>query len=205
MRVHLDIWSDYVCPFCYLMVPVLARLRENFGSALEVRWRAYELRPDPVPTLDPAGDYLRDVWSHSVYPLAADRGMTLQLPTLQPRSRLAHEASQFARIHGRFEEINEAIFRAFFQRSEDIGKAAVLVDLGRSVGLDQSSLARVLHHRTQRDSVLADEEHAAELGFTAVPCMVIHRLGDPDDLALKLAGAQSYDDLHELITRILHP
>lgn len=204
MRVHLDIWSDYVCPFCYLMLPALARLRQDFGAALELRWRAYELRPDPVPTLDPAGDYLRDVWSQSVYPLAAERGMVLRLPALQPRSRLAHEAAHFAHLHGRFEAMNEAVFQAFFERSEDIAKAAVLVDIGSSIGLDRESLARVLHHRTQRDSVLADEEHAAELGLTAVPAMVIHRIGDPAAMALKLAGVQSYDHLRHLITRIRH-
>jgi predicted DsbA family dithiol-disulfide isomerase len=204
MRVDLDIWSDYVCPFCYLMVPALARLGDEFGEDLKVRWRAYELRPDPVPTLDPEGDYLGDVWSHSVYPLAAERGMVLQLPNVQPRSRLAHEASHFARVQGRFEAMNEGIFRAFFQRSEDIGKAGVLVEIGHGVGLDETSLSRVLHHRTQRDSVLADEEHAAELGLSAVPAMVIHRRGDPAQMALKLCGAQSYEHLHHLIARILH-
>jgi len=204
MRVHLDIWSDYVCPFCYLMVPALARLREDFGPALELRWRAYELRPDPVPTLDPAGDYLREVWTHAVYPLAAELGMVLQLPTLQPRSRLAHEAAQFARIQSRFEAMNAAIFQAFFHRSEDIGKAPVLVEIGRRVGLDEKSLTRVLHHRTQRDRVLADEEDAAQHGLSAVPAMLIHRVGDPAEMALKLSGIQSYGQLHDLITRILH-
>ncbi len=87
---------------------------------LEIVWRAFELRPDPVPTLDPNGEYLHRVWNSSVYPMAENLGMTMKLPPVQPRSRLAHGAAQWARSEGRFEEMNAEIFRAFFERGEDI-------------------------------------------------------------------------------------
>lgn len=204
MRVHLDVWSDYVCPFCFLMVPVLDALADHFGPTIHIAWHAYELRPDPVPTLDPDGDYLRDVWTHSVYPLAASLGMDLQLPNVQPRSRLAHEAANFARHHGRFPAMHLAIFQAFFHHSANLADARVLVEIGSSIGLDRSQLASALHHRTQRDAVLAEEERAAELGLTAVPATVIHRHGDPAELALTLTGTQSYHHLHTLISRLTH-
>src|SRR2546423_7751388 len=95
-RVQINVWSDYVCPFCYLEKPVLERLRQEFGDAIEVHWRAFELRPEPVPTLDPAGEYLRTVWAQAVYPMAAERGLTLRLPPDQPRSRRAFESAEFA-------------------------------------------------------------------------------------------------------------
>ena len=63
MAVRLDVWSDYLCPFCYLEEPVLTRMREEFGDRLTVHWRAFELRPEPVPTLPPRGEYLVNVWS----------------------------------------------------------------------------------------------------------------------------------------------
>ena len=56
---------------------------------MEIDWRAYKLRSDPVPTLDPDGDYLHRVWNASVYPMARAFGMTLRLPPVQPRSRKA--------------------------------------------------------------------------------------------------------------------
>jgi predicted DsbA family dithiol-disulfide isomerase len=205
MRVHLDIWSDYVCPFCFLMVPALAHLREQFHGVVTIAWRAYELRPDPVPTLDPDGEYLRDVWSQAVYPHAAELGIDVQLPTLQPRSRLAHEAAAFARAHGCFEAMHQALFEAFFQRSEDIGKSSVLIAIGTRVGLDPHALANALHHRTHRDAVLAEEEQAAELGLTAVPATVIHRAGDPPEMALKLLGTQSPTHLRDLVAQLAHP
>src|SRR5438128_1468188 len=50
--IRIDVWSDYVCPFCYLELPALQRLQQQFGDQVKVVWRAFELRPDPKPTLD---------------------------------------------------------------------------------------------------------------------------------------------------------
>jgi predicted DsbA family dithiol-disulfide isomerase len=96
---------------------------------IEIVWRAFELRPDPIPALDPQGDYLRNAWTNSVYPLAARLGMTMKLPPMQPRSRLAHEAAHWARSQGRFDDYHAEIFRAFFERGEDIGDINVLISL----------------------------------------------------------------------------
>ena len=106
--VRIDVWSDYVCPFCYLELPVLEQLQQEFGPALEVHWRAYELRPAPVPTLEPGGEYLRTTWARAVYPMAEQRGMTLKLPPVQPRSRLALEAAEFAKDAGAFPAFSPA-------------------------------------------------------------------------------------------------
>src|SRR5215210_4773230 len=84
-RARITVVGDYVCPFCYLEEPDLARAREEFGDGVEVDWRAYELRPDPIPALDSDGEYLHRVWSASVYPMARSLGMTLRLPPVQPR------------------------------------------------------------------------------------------------------------------------
>ena len=69
-QVHIDVWSDYVCPFCYLAEPTLAQVEQEFKGAVQMNWRAFELRPEPVPTLDSQGEYLRDIWARAVYPMA---------------------------------------------------------------------------------------------------------------------------------------
>src|SRR5205814_1181815 len=81
-RVKINVWSDYVCPFCYVEKPVIDRLQNELGDAIQVRWLAFELRPEPVPTLDPAGEYLRTVWARAVYPMAAERGIAVRLPPI---------------------------------------------------------------------------------------------------------------------------
>jgi predicted DsbA family dithiol-disulfide isomerase len=102
------------------------------------------VRPEPVPPLDPKGEYLQRAWSTSVYPLAERLGVKMKLPPLQPRSRLAHEAAHWARTQGRFDDYHAAIFRAFFERGEDIGDIEVLMPLATDLGLDMESLRAAL-------------------------------------------------------------
>ena len=68
----------------------------------------------------------------------------MKLPPVQPRSRRAHEAAHWARAAGYFNEYNLAIFRAFFERGEDIGKKDVLVRLASDLGLDGQALGVAL-------------------------------------------------------------
>lgn len=194
----IQVWSDYVCPFCYLALPVLARARDELGVA--VQWRAFELRPEPQPTLDPDGDYLHNVWDSAVYPMAEARGMVLRLPPVQPRSRLAAVAAAFARGIGAdaFDAVHEALFRAFFEEGLDIGDRAVLLDIATLCGLDSAALHLALDDPAPLRGVLADEELAARLGIAGVPGMVLrHGAGQP----YLVSGAQPFDVLAHAVER----
>ncbi len=203
MPIHVDIWSDYVCPFCYLEEPVLRQAREEFGDQLVLRWRAFELRPEPVPTLPPRGDYLLDIWDRAVYPMARDRGMNLQLPPVQPRSRLALEAAEFAATQGKFDFMHSAIFRAFFEEGRDIGAPDILVEIGQSVGLDGAALRSALETGEFRPRVLEDEETAVTLGLTGVPALLVRPEGADLAEAQTLTGAQPYFLLRLALQRAL--
>ena len=67
-QIRIDVWSDYVCPFCYLEQPVLRRIARQYQGKVVLEWRAFELRPEPVPTLDPDCEYLHAIWNRAVYP-----------------------------------------------------------------------------------------------------------------------------------------
>jgi predicted DsbA family dithiol-disulfide isomerase len=155
-------------------------------------WRAFELRPDPVPTLDPNGGYLHRVWGSSVYPLAENLGIDIKLPPVQPRSRRAHEAAHWARRHGKFREYNDALFRAFFQRGEDIGNTDVLVRLASDMGVDGDDLRAALDNDLSLENVLADEREAKKLGLSGVPAFVADR-------RIALSGVQSVESLQKLV------
>jgi len=139
---------------------------------LEVRWRAFELRPEPAPNKSPDDDYLKRVWEQSVYPMSERLGVLLRKPPVRPRSRLAHQTALWARREGRFEEMNTALFRAFFEDGRDIGEAEVLGELADTIGLDKGDLTRSLESHDQLDAVLADEATAARYGLTGVPAFV---------------------------------
>lgn len=191
-RARITVFSDYVCPFCYLEEPDLSRVREEYGDNVEVDWRAYELRPDPVPTLDPDGDYLHRVWNASVYPMARSLGMTLRLPPVQSRSRKALEAAEFAREKGVYSEMHTALFRAFFEEGRDIGETEVLLDVAGSVGLERDELRTSLAEGLYTAKVLADERLAQRLGVNSVPTMLVSRTDGPLEDAVMITGAQPY-------------
>jgi predicted DsbA family dithiol-disulfide isomerase len=203
MAVRLDVWSDYLCPFCYLEEPVLIRLRAEFGDQLALRWRAFELRPDPVPTLLPRGEYLVDIWERAVYPMARERGMNLKLPPVQPRSRLALEAAECAREQGRFDEMHHSIFRAFFEEGRDIGQKQVLLELGETSGLERKALEFALTSGQYLERVLDDEKLASELGLSGVPGMLLRRDDKPLGSAHRITGAQPEEILQFAIRELL--
>lgn len=162
---------------------------------VEVIWRAFELRPEPAPTLDPGGEYLQRAWTNSVYPLAARLEVPMKLPPVQPRSLLAHEAAHWARTQGRFDDYHAEVFRAFFERGEDIGDLDVLVSLAAELGLDSGSLAVALRNREFEKSVLEDEQTANQLGISAVPAFVANRQA-------ALSGVQPVENLKKLVDHV---
>jgi predicted DsbA family dithiol-disulfide isomerase len=201
-KVRVTVWSDYVCPFCYLELPVLDRLRAELGDRVEVDWRAFELRPEPGPTLDPDAPYLHRVWGRSVHPMARERGMTLRLPPVQPRSRKALEAAEFARSVGRFGAMNDALFRAFFQDGKDLADPDTLVGIGAQAGLDPEALRAALAEERFLPKVLADEEEARRLGLSGVPALVVGRADEPVGRGYLLEGAQPYEAVREAVERV---
>lgn len=201
--VLVDIWSDYVCPFCYLELPAVIKLQQNFGEGVTVRWHAFELRPEPAPTLDPNGAYLHDIWARSVYPMAAERDMRLRLPPVQPRSRKAFEAVAHARSVGQFDAMHAALFRAFFEDGMDIGDTAVLLHIGDSLGLDRQRLQRALEEDEYTREVLAEEGQARQLGISGVPLILVRRTADPLGEASVLRGAVSYSMLHATVADLV--
>ena len=162
---------------------------------VEIIWRAFELRPEPVPALDPEGDYLQRAWSTSVYPLAESLGVTMKLPPVQPRTRLAHEVAHWARSQGRFDVYHQEIFRAFFERGEDIGEIDVLASLALQLGLDTDSPRQALKTREFEKSVLEDERAAARLGVTGVPAFIANRRAT-------LGGVRPVEHLKQLVEQV---
>ncbi|MFN2330869.1 MAG: DsbA family protein [Halomonas sp.] len=204
-RIALDVFSDYVCPFCYLEMPELDALAERFNGRVIIRWRAFELRPDPEPTLDPDGDYLHDIWARAVYPMAAERGMTLRLPRIQPRSRLAHEAAAWANAQdiqhpGASDALRTALFRGFFEESLDLSDPQALVGLADALSLDGSALQQSLEQGDYRQAVIDDQRIARELGIQGVPAL---RFCMDGEHAGVLEGAQPRRQLFLAVERLL--
>lgn len=192
-RVSLDVFADYVCPYCRLAEPALRELMKE-DAALDVRWRAFELRPGIVPPLDPGAEYLKRVWEDRVLPLAAQVGVRMAMPPVQPRTRRTHEAAHWARSIGRFDDYHAAILAAFFERGEDIGEIDVLVSLADDLGLPDTDLRQALVSRAVEQAVVDDEEEAKELEVGSVPAFIA-------DGKFGVIGVQPVEVLRELVLR----
>ena len=174
MSTKVDVYIDYVCPFCFLFDEALEELKRE--RDVEVRIRPFELRPDPVPTLLPEDDYLPRVWGKSVYPMAQRLGIDISLPTVspQPRTEKAFMVLQLAQERGLAEKYSEAMFKAFFQDDLDIGQDEVIVAVAMSVGLDRAEVEDALASDERRVQQQADQEHAVNtVGITMVPSVLV--------------------------------
>ena len=200
--VQIDVWSDFVCPFCYLAAPALDQLASGEAGEITISWRAFELRPDPVPTLDPKGDYLRKAWAESVYPMAKQCGVTLNLPPVQPRSRRAHEAAAYGATHGKGNGMTHTIFRAFFEHGIDIGRVEELSIIAAGLGLDPADFEAALTSGRHRQQVLADEALAQSFDLSGVPAIVIRLAGAPWEQAVLVSGAQPVEVLSNAVAQV---
>lgn len=204
--LYLDVWSDYACPFCYLELPVLDQFRNAYGEAVEVRWHAFELRPEPMPLPDPDAEELHATWERTVYPLATERQLLLRLPPVQPRSRKALEAACFARDAGLFEPVHRAIFKALFEDGMDIGDTDILIDVVASCGADPEMLEEALQEGTYTDAVREDQAFAQKLGVSGVPFVVLSRdaaLGqDQPPAPIALRGAAPVQHFEAAVERL---
>jgi predicted DsbA family dithiol-disulfide isomerase len=136
----------------------------------------FELRPEPHPTLRPDGDYLQRAWAQSVYPLARQMGVPITLPPVspQPHTHLAFEGYQYAREHGKGNDYNNRVLKAFFVEGQDIGRIEVLTRLAGEVGLDEQEFEHALCTRKYQQTHQQALRHAyEEAGVRGVPMFVI--------------------------------
>jgi predicted DsbA family dithiol-disulfide isomerase len=173
MSTKVEVFVDYVCPYCFLMEPAVEQLRRDRDVKVEIR--PFELRPDPVPTLRPEDDYLPAIWGRSVYPMARQLGMPLTLPSVspQPRTEKAFLVLQLASENAVADEYSRAVFQAFFQDDRDIGRDDVLVDVATSVGLEPAATEQALISPERRARHAFDLRDAAAIGVSAVPSFLV--------------------------------
>lgn len=170
----IDVYVDYVCPFCFLVEPAIEELKRD--RDVRVRVRPFELRPDPVPTLRPEDEYLPRVWRDAVYPMAERVGVPVRLPSVspQPRTEKAFLVLQLAQEQGLAEVYSRAMFVAFFQDDRDIGDEDVIVDIAETLGMDAASVRKAMSSPERLRQHRVDLAHATKtVGVTVVPGIVV--------------------------------
>jgi len=202
----IDIWSDVVCPFCYLGTRQLAEALERFEHREDVvlRHRAFELDPrarlaDDRPLAEMvAAKYAIPVSQvHAMHERmerdAQSLGMAWSLETAQPTNTFdAHRVIALASSQGLGDETSERLFRAYFSEGDLVSDHARLNELAREVGV--SDVGSLWESDAFTDVVRADEVAAQELGITGVPSFLI-------DSKFMVTGAQGSEQILDVVQR----
>lgn len=171
MPAVIQVFSDYVCPYCYLGEVAVRKAAAVTGA--EIVWRAYQLRESGPPKFEPGGERMNASWNNFIYPMAERLGVTIRQPSRAPLTRLAHEAAAWARTRHAFEAFHQRLFNAFFLEDRDIGDIAVLKEIAWHSGLNPADLEKAWSEKKMADDVDEDLLIARTYGVTMVPSFVI--------------------------------
>jgi predicted DsbA family dithiol-disulfide isomerase len=171
--VKIQVWTDFVCPFCLLGESIVEKAIE--GLDVEIEWMPFELRPYPTPTLKPEDEYLPRVWKASVYPMAERLGVPIKLPTVspQPYTRKAFLGLQYAKQEGKGNAYATAVMKAFFQQNLNIGEDDVLKNILQGLGLNPAGLEEFVSSHDANAQHDADLQLARRVGIQAVPSLLV--------------------------------
>ncbi|HLX49054.1 MAG TPA: DsbA family oxidoreductase [Streptosporangiaceae bacterium] len=187
--MQVEIWSDVVCPWCYLGKRRFEQALAGFAHRGEVTvvHRSFELDPlAPAGVTTPTVDMLASKYRMTVEQAisaqremeqrAAQDGLTFNLDGLRSgNTRDAHRLLQLAKVRGRQAELDERLHRAYFTEQTSIFDHASLTELAADAGLDPGEVRSVLAGDDYTDEVETDEAMAQALGANAVPLFVIDR------------------------------
>ena len=185
--LKLTIYSDYVCPWCYVGQGVVEKLEQNF--TLDITWRPYYLRPDTPPEgmeLPPHVKARMAQTNSKLKQMADDVGLPMVFPDRLPNTRLAHEATEYANRKGKGLEFHRAVFDRYYGRGEDISQWNVLMTVASEIGLDGADMRREVESGKFSEVVGIHLEEARELGIEAVPTYILN-----DEYAV--VGAHPYE------------
>jgi predicted DsbA family dithiol-disulfide isomerase len=216
--MQVEVWSDVVCPWCYIGKRRLETALERFPhrGEVEIVWRSFQLDPSipegethqTLPAL--AAKYGATVEQMRanmtrVEQVAAEEGLEYHLAQgVSGNTSLAHELLHHAAEHGRQGELKERLLHAHFTEARSVFDVDSLVALATEVGLDADEARAALTDRRHRSAAAEDAATAQMLGATGVPFFVVDRKygaagAQPADLLLQILE-RAWAESHPLVT-----
>lgn len=206
--VRIEIWSDVVCPWCYIGKRRLEKALAEFPPADDVGivYRSFELDPtSPKAPTESVADYLGRKYGGGaaagaemvdrVQGIAAEEGMTWRHHEAQRVNTVdAHRLLHLARETRRQGELKEALLAAYFGEARNVADHATLREIAVGVGLEADRVEEVLASQQYADAVAADIAQARAYGATGVPFYVVdHKYG--------VSGAQPTEVFSQVLER----
>lgn len=205
--MKIEVWSDVVCPWCYIGKRRLEAALEGLEEEVELTWRSFELDPNaPQELSEPLVDMLAKKYGQSrarmqamsdhVRDTGAADGIDFQFDRARSGNTFdAHRLIHAARIAGLGDAMKERLMLAYFTQGRLLSDHETLVELAQEVGLDASTAREALVSEATASAVRADERAARELGVRGVPFFVFEgKYG--------VSGAQPVEALQEVLRQV---
>ena len=190
-KMKIDVWSDIMCPFCYIGKRHYESALKQFDNAdqIELVWHSFQLDP----TIPMQSDKQQNVYEYlaerkgisfnqslkmheSVLLMAKNAGLVFNLNNaVVANSFNAHRLIQLAKTKGKGDEAEEGLFRAYFVEGKDFGNTEVLVEIGKSIELTDIEVQEALTNDDYAYSVNQDIQEAQNLGIRGVPFFIFNR------------------------------
>lgn len=208
--MKVEIWSDIVCPFCYIGKRKFETALADFAGKdkVEIEWKSFQLDPemDNKEGLNvheylgkrkggTAADGKR--MNDSMTAAAAEVGLQYDFDNGIINNTInAHRLLHWAKEKGLQNELKERIFKAYYTEGIDTADIAELVRLAKETGLDPVQARKVLEENLYVKEVLQDQQEAAELGVQGVPFYVFNR-------KYAVSGAQPSEVFTQVLNKVL--
>lgn len=208
--IHVEIWSDVVCPFCYIGKRRLEQALEAFPykDQVTIEWKSFLLNPNQVTDAhksiteylaESKGwtlEYAREMNAY-VSDMAAGVGLDYQFDRIVVANSLkAHRLLQFAKRKNTGDALKESLLKAYFIEGKNIDDNQVLVDLALANGLEKQEVVEVIADEDSfRKQVFDDVREASALGVRGVPFFVFNR-------AYGISGAQPLEHFTAVLQKV---
>jgi len=206
--MKVEVWSDVMCPFCYLgkrrFAGALARFADR--DDVEVIFRSFQLNPsletDPDISVTQylarekgLDERVAEQMNDRVARMSRQDGPIYNFDDVVVANTFdAHRLIHFARARGRQDQVVERLFSAYFTEGKNVDDRETLIELAREIGLDSNEVASALESDAYTDEVNADVEEARQLGINGVPFFVFDR-------KYAVSGAQESEVFEQALER----
>jgi predicted DsbA family dithiol-disulfide isomerase len=197
-KLKIQIWSDIMCPFCYVGKRRIEEALSQFEhrEAVAIEWKSFELDASFIPSPDDnliehlAEKYQKDTdWAQTMVDNMTQNAKGVGLDfhfekAILANSHNAHRLLHLAKKQHLANELKELLFKAYLTDGKDLNSLNTLTELGIAVGLQADAVAQVLHSNAYSDDVKQDILEANAIGVRGVPFFVF-------DNKYAISGAQS--------------
>ena len=204
--MHIDIYSDVVCPWCYVGKRRLERALTEFGGGSRVTWRPFQLNPTmPKDGMDRTAyleskfgslEAFRQLEEHMQAAAVSEQiAFAFEKIARTPNTFAAHRLIWLAEREGCQDAVVDSFFRGYFEEGADIGTIATLIRLAERAGLSKDVVERVLQSEEGTAEVKAEEAAGHALGIRGVPYFLVNG-------TYAISGAQPVETFVSALKRV---